>query len=241
VSEESLRWVKRFADENNLFIHLHLCETEKERKDCIKEKGLTPVRYLEKIGVLGPNLIAAHCNWLEEDDVRVLVDYGVKVVMNPTSNMKLASCGKSPYHRIKEKGGTCLLGTDGPSSNNNLDMFEAMKMAALFEKLTSQDPTHLSSEEAFSMSTREPALAIGINCGVLEVGKLADLLLIDLGRPEFVPGHNFISDLVYATSGACVDTVICDGKILMKDGKVKDEEVIKEKVRERIYNLFKRQ
>jgi 5-methylthioadenosine/S-adenosylhomocysteine deaminase len=170
--------------------------------------------------------------------VKALVDHDVKVVMNPTSNMKLASCGRSPYHRIKEKGGTCLLGTDGASSNNNLDMFEAMKMAALFNKFSFKDPTSLSSDEAFSMATIDPANALGMNCGVVEVGRLADLLLVNLHRPELTPGHNLVSDLVYSANGSCVDTVVCDGKILMENGRVKDEEMIMEKAKEIVHNLL---
>lgn len=239
VSEGSLKWAKSFAERHSLFIHIHLCETEKEVRDCIRERGLRPVRYLEKIGLLSPNLIAAHCNWLDDEDPKILGEYGVKVVMNPTSNMKLASGGISHYHRLKEYGVVCCLGTDGVCSNNNLDMFEAMKIASLFGKFTSGDPTHLPAEETLCMATKNPAIAFGIDCGIIEEGRLADIALVDLGGPEFFPGHNLLSDLVYAANGSCVDTLICDGRILMENRRVRDEEEILKMARKVAHRLVK--
>jgi 5-methylthioadenosine/S-adenosylhomocysteine deaminase len=225
VSAESLRWAKAFADENNLPIHIHISETEKEVKDCLSLRGLRPIQWLEKIGFLGPNIIVAHAVHVTNEEVGILARNKVKVVHNPISNMKLAS-GSFLYARMRDAGVHVSLGTDGCSSNNNLCMLEEMKMATLHAKLVHHDPTVLPAHEVFKMATVKGAEALGLDCGRIAEGMLADCMLIDLSNHRLAPGYQLIDDLVYSADSSCIDTVICDGKILMKNGIVEDEEEI---------------
>ncbi|VGO12180.1 5-methylthioadenosine/S-adenosylhomocysteine deaminase [Pontiella desulfatans] len=225
VSEESLRWVKSFADEHGLLIHIHVSETEKEVVDCRALHGLRPVQWLEKIGLLGANVVAAHVIHVDDEEIGILARNQVKVVHNPASNMKLAS-GRFPYARLRDAGVHVSLGTDGCSSNNNLCMLEEMKFAALNAKLVHNDPTVLPAAEAFDMATTRGAEALGLDCGRIAEGLLADCMLVDLDNPRLVPGYQLIDDLVYSADSSCIDTVICDGEILMENGRVEGEEEI---------------
>lgn len=239
VSKESLQWAKEFADKNDLLIHIHLSETKKEVDDSIKTNGKTPVEYLENIGFLGPNVIAAHCVWLSKKDIEILVKNDVKIAHNPASNMKLAS-GIMHYKELKNSGLTISLGTDGCASNNNLDMFESMKFASLSQKAFYNDQTVMPSREAFDLATVNGANALRINAGLIKENMLADLVLIDLKKAELTPNYNLISNLVYSANGSCVDTVICDGKILMENRTLKGEQKILEKVNEVAQDLISR-
>lgn len=239
VSKESLQWAKDFAKKHNLIIHIHLSETKNEVDDCIKKHNKRPVEYLEDIGFLGPNVVAAHAIWLNDREIEILKKYDVKTVRCPASSMKLAS-GVLPYHKMKKAGLTIALGTDGCASNNNLNMFEEMKFAALLEKLHSNDPTAMPAKEAFDLATINGAKAFNLDCGEIKEGNTADLLLVDLKNIHLNPRHNLISNLVYAAHGNCVDTTICDGKILMENGKVEGEEDIIEKANEVALNLISR-
>lgn len=225
VSKESLLWAKSFAREHGLKIHIHLSETDKEVQDCIEAHGVRPVEWLNQIGFLGPELIAAHVIHVNDDEIALLAEHDVKVVHNPVSNMKLVS-GRFPYRRIKEAGIDIALGTDGCSSNNNLCMFDEMKTAALHAKLTHGDPTVMPAEEVYAMATDLGANALGLDCGKVAEGMLADCLLVDLANPRLAPGYQLVDDLVYSADSSCVDTVICDGKILMQNGVVDGEEEI---------------
>ncbi len=227
VSKESLQWIKEFSDKENLLIHIHLSETENEVRDCEEKYGKRPVEFLEEIGFLGGNVVAAHCNWLSSEEIGILKKYNVKIAYNPVSNMKLAS-GTMPYSDMKNSGLTISLGTDGCASNNNLDLFESMKFAALLQKLAGNDTTIMPAKEAFEIATIGGANALGLNSGVIEENRLADIILIDLKKPELTPNYNLISNLVYSAKGSCVDTVICDGRILMQNRIVKDEPEILE-------------
>jgi 5-methylthioadenosine/S-adenosylhomocysteine deaminase len=226
VREESLLWLKDFADKNRLLLHIHLSETKKEVDDCIKQHGMRPVEYLQKIGFLGPNVVACHSVWLDRKEIQLLAEHQVKIAHNPTSNMKLAVGAAIKFEEMKKIGLTVALGTDGCASNNNLDMLEEMKIAALLQKFAANRPIAMAAKEAFDMATCEGAKAFGINAGVIEEGRLADLLLVDIRRPELCPNHDLISNLVYSANGSCVDTTICDGKILMLEGRVEGEEKI---------------
>lgn len=224
VSEESLIWIKNFAKENNLLIHFHLSETEKEVDDCLENHGMRPVEYLEKIGFLGPNLIAAHVVHVNKNEIQLLKKYDVKIAHSPTSNMKLSS-GIMPYQAMKDAGLTITLSTDGASSNNNLDMLEEMKIATLLQKVNNK-PTTLPATEVFEMATVNGAKALNIKIGKIEEEYLADLLLIDMNNIALIPHHNLISNLVYSATSEVIDTTICDGVILMKNRIVKGEEEI---------------
>ncbi|MDD3648070.1 MAG: amidohydrolase, partial [Candidatus Dojkabacteria bacterium] len=239
VSEKSLRWIKKFADKNNLLIHIHVSETQYEVGECVKEHRLRPIEYLESINFLGPNVIAAHAVWLDKNEIKICKKYDVKVVYNPTSNLKLASGNEFPYTQFRENGVTAIIGTDGAASNNNLNIIESLKIASLIQKSITGDPTTLPAREALSMATSHAAEAFRLNAGKVEEEMLADLILVDLNLPELTPNHNLASNLIYASNPSCIDTVICDGKILMRNRKVKDEEGILHKaseVAERLVN-----
>ena len=203
------------ARELGFKLHIHLSETRTEVEDCIREHGTTPVRYLDSLGVLGDNVIAAHVVHVDEEEAAMLAARGVTVSHCPCSNMKLAS-GIFPYKLLHDAGCRITLGTDGDSSNNNLDMREEMKFAALLAKVSSGDPEILPAGEALAMATRNGAEAFGIDAGIIEEGRLADALLVDLRDERMQPLHNLASNWVYAAGSDCIDTVICNGKILMR-------------------------
>jgi 5-methylthioadenosine/S-adenosylhomocysteine deaminase len=238
VSREALEWCAQFAAENGLMIHTHLSETEKEVEDCLKLHGMRPPAYLDSLGLLAPNLTAAHCVWLEQDEMELLAERGVKALHCPTSNMKLCS-GKFRFTQAQRAGMHIAIGTDGAASNNNLCMIEEVKMAALLEKHFTGDPTVLPAETAWYAGTRAAADMFGLNSGVIEEGALADCMLVDLNNERLVPGHNLIADMVYSADSSCVDTVICGGKILMQNHHVPGEEEIIAKGRE-FRNKFRR-
>ncbi|MBQ5528857.1 MAG: amidohydrolase [Bacteroidales bacterium] len=198
-----------------LKLHIHLCETRKEVDDCLAEHGMTPVRYLDSLGFLGPDVIAAHVVHVDPEEAAILAERGVTISHCPCSNLKLAS-GFFPYILLKEAGCRITLGTDGASSNNNLDMREEMKFAALVSKACSGNPEVMPAAEAMDMACRQGAEAFGINAGVIAEGKLADAILVDLSDVRMQPCHHLLSNWVYAAGSSCIDTVICDGKILME-------------------------
>ena len=198
-----------------LKLHIHLCETRKEVDDCLAEHGMTPVRYLDSLGFLGPDVIAAHVVHVDPEEAAILAERGVTISHCPCSNLKLAS-GFFPYKLLKEAGCRITLGTDGASSNNNLDMREEMKFAALVSKACSGNPEVMPAAEAMDMACRQGAEAFGINAGVIAEGKLADAILVDLSDVRMQPCHHLLSNWVYAAGSSCIDTVICDGIILME-------------------------
>ncbi|MBR6869246.1 MAG: amidohydrolase [Bacteroidales bacterium] len=198
-----------------LKLHIHLCETRKEVDDCMAEHGMTPVRYLDSLGFLGPDVIAAHVVHVDPEEAAILAERGVTISHCPCSNLKLAS-GFFPYKLLKEAGCRITLGTDGASSNNNLDMREEMKFAALVSKACSGNPEVMPAAEAMDMACRQGAEAFGINAGVIAEGKLADAILVDLSDVRMQPCHHLLSNWVYAAGSSCIDTVICDGNILME-------------------------
>lgn len=198
-----------------LKLHIHLSETRQEVEDCLRAHGTTPVRYLDSLGFLGPDVIAAHVVHVDEEEAAILASRGVTIAHCPCSNMKLAS-GIFPYKMLHAAGCRITLGTDGDSSNNNLDMREEMKFAALLAKVSSGDPEVLPAAEALEMATRSGAEAFGLDAGVIREGALADALLVRLDDPRMQPCHNLVSNWVYAAGSSCIDCVICNGNIVMK-------------------------
>ncbi|QHI70364.1 amidohydrolase [Tichowtungia aerotolerans] len=231
VSKEALIWCSEFASEHGLMIHTHLSETEKEVEDCLKLYGIRPPEYLDRLGLLGPNLTAAHCVWLNQSEMELLAERGVKALHCPTSNMKLCS-GKFRFTEAQAAGIQIAIGTDGAASNNNLCMIEEIKIAALLEKHFTGDPTALPATVAWHSGTRAAAEMFGLNSGIIQEGALADLMLVNLDNERLVPGHQLIADMVYSADSCCVNTVICDGKILMQNHHVPGEEEIIAKGRE---------
>ena len=241
ASEELLIRTRELADEYNMGIHIHVSETQKEIDDVSAEKGLRPFEYLEKIGLLGPDVVAAHCVWLSDDEIEIIKKHDVKVSHNPCSNMKLAS-GISPVSKLIENDICVSIGTDGASSNNNLDLIEELKTASLLQKVATLDPKVLSSDEAVEMATIKGAEALGLDSeiGSIEVGKKADIILIDTNAANMVPdSSNLSSNIIYSANGSNVDTTICNGKILMENKKltVLDEDEIYAKAKQAIKEL----
>jgi 5-methylthioadenosine/S-adenosylhomocysteine deaminase len=240
VSEQALRWCAEFARDKGVLVHFHLSETEAEVQGCLRDHGVRPVKYLAQIGFLGPHLVACHCVWLNEEDMDILKAHGVRVVHNPTSNMKLAVGGVFPYLQLRKRGVITALGTDGCASNNNLDMLETAKLACLLQKFHTGDPVVMPAPEALEMITAQGALAFGLESGLIEEGRWADIALVDLDNPQLTPHFHLASDLIYAANGACIDTLICDGRVLMRGRRVEGEEEIMAKAREKAFALVKR-
>ena len=226
VSSDSLQWIAAYAREHGLMLHIHLAESQTEYEDSLQNWGVTPIRYLYDLGVLGPNVVAAHGIWLSPEDIQILGDHGVSVVHNPNSNLKLASGYKFKYSELRDAGVRVCLGTDGCASSNNLDMLEAMKHAAFLQKAWRRDPAAMPLDELMTVASLHGYEAMGIHAGKVEVGWLADLILIDLHQSVFVPDHNFYANLIYAANGNAVDTVICNGKILMEHKWIPNEDEI---------------
>ena len=241
ASEELLIQVRQIADEYKIPIHIHVSETQKEIKDSLDEKGLRPFEYLDKIGFLGPDVIAAHCVWLSDEEIEIIKKHDVKISHNPCSNMKLAS-GIAPISKLIENDICVSIGTDGASSNNNLDLIEELKTASLLQKVSTMDPKVLNSNQAIEMATIKGAEALGLDSqiGSIEVGKKADIILIDTNSANMTPDSTLISsNIVYSSNGSNVDTTICNGKILMENKKLTtlDEDEIYAKARQAIKEL----
>jgi 5-methylthioadenosine/S-adenosylhomocysteine deaminase len=230
VSEEHLRAAKAFSDRTGAPIVTHISETKREVDDSVKAHGASPVAYLERIGFLGDRVIAAHVVWPQGSDSQILKQRGVGVVHNPQSNMKLAA-GVSPVPEMLKEGLRIGLGTDGAASNNDLSMWEEMDSAAKLHKVISGDPKVMSAQEAFELATIRGAEALHMEqeIGSLEVGKRADLVLVESDSLNQIPSYNVYSDLVYATKASDVETVIINGRVVMRDQRLLtlDEKAIK--------------
>lgn len=242
TSPELIERVRREADKYNVGIHIHMNETRKEIDDCIELNGKRPFEYLDDLGMLGNDVLAAHCVWLSDNEIQLIKENNVKVSHNPCSNMKLAS-GAAPIGKLLNNNICVSLGTDGASSNNNLDLFEEMKFASLMQKLTTLNPKVLSANETLSMATINGAYALGLEneIGSIEVGKKADIILLDTNKPNFTPlGNSLSSNIVYSANGDNVDTTICDGKILMENRRLcfLDEQSIINNTKEAIEELL---
>ncbi|MEO8034163.1 MAG: amidohydrolase [Acidobacteriota bacterium] len=223
VSEEHLRQVRAIATELHAPILIHLAETQNEVKDVAgKHNALSPTAYLESLGFLGHDVVAAHGIWLNADDIKTLADRRTGVAHCPESNMMLAS-GVAPLLDLQKAGVSVGLGTDGPAgSNNNLDMIEEMASAARLQKISKMDPKALSARAVLEMATIGGARVLGMesHIGSLETGKQADIAIIDLQGTRSQPVYSVESAIVYAASGSAVTTTICNGRILMRNHKV---------------------
>jgi 5-methylthioadenosine/S-adenosylhomocysteine deaminase len=229
VSAETLQWVRDFALANGLLIHLHAAETQTECRNAVKDFGLTPIRYLHRLKLLSPRLILAHGLYVDDEEIRLLADHGVKVVHNPNSNLKIGSGHAFRYSEMKAAGITIGIGTDGCGSSNNLDLLEAAKIASLLQKGWRRNPTAMPADETLQCITQNGAAILNIPAGTIAPGALADLCLIDLQTPAFTPNFHFVSNLIYSAShGSCVDTVLCNGRLLMENRRVPHEKEILE-------------
>jgi 5-methylthioadenosine/S-adenosylhomocysteine deaminase len=203
-------------------ILIHTAEMKKEWDDSQKLHGMSPVQYLDKIGVLGPDVVSAHCIFVDDTDRKTLAQRQVGCVHNPSSNMMLAS-GVSPVPELRAAGVAVGLGTDGPAgSNNDLDLMEEMDLAAKLAKITKLDPLALGAKAVAEMATIEGAKALHMEkeIGSLEAGKKADLIIIDLDEPNAVPMYDVYAQLAYAIKASDVETVVIGGKVVMRDRKL---------------------
>lgn len=225
---EYLQKVIEAAQANNAEIQMHLCETKGEVENCIKEHGVTPIKLMDQLGMFEQGTIAAHCVYLTEDDMDIMAAKNVRVAHNPQSNLKLAS-GIAPVASMLEKGICVGLGTDGASSNNNLDMLEECRAAAMLHKTTTLNPLAVPAAQAWDMATVNGAKVLGFDeLGKLSVGQQADIVLWNMHKPYWYPRHNKLSLLVYAANSSDADTVIVNGKVVLQNGSMTlfDEEKI---------------
>lgn len=209
-------------------LQMHLCETKFEVESCQKEHGMTPIKLMDSLGMFELGTIAAHCVHLSDEDMELMAAKGVRVAHNPQSNLKLAS-GIAPVKKMLEKGICVGLGTDGASSNNNLDMLEECRAAAMLHKAVDFDPLAIPAAKAWEMATVDGAKVLGFEkLGKLEAGNLADIVLWDMHKPYWYPRHNKLSQLVYAANSGDADTVFVAGKKVLENGRLLtfDEEKI---------------
>lgn len=236
-----LKQVVELSEELEQPLQIHLSETAGEVERSIEEHGCTPIRLMEKLGVFNRPTLAAHCVHVTDEDIEIMARYNVRVAHNPDSNLKLGS-GVAPAVKMLNKGITVGLGTDGAASNNNLDMFEELRQAAMLHKGVGLDPIAISAYKALQMATNEGAKALFLETtlGTIQPGALADLILIDFNRPYYYPRHNVISHLVYAGQSGDVTDVIIDGKLVVQDRRVltMDEEKIYQEVERACQRLF---
>ncbi|ACK42211.1 MULTISPECIES: amidohydrolase [Dictyoglomus] len=230
------------AVEMNLSIHTHLSETYLEVENIKNIYGLTPVRLMDRIGLFNVPVLAAHCVFVDDEEIEILSEKGVGVAHNPQSNLKLAS-GVAPVKKMVEKRVKIGLGTDGPASNNNLDLWEEIRLVATLHKGVEKDPVCIPAKEALNMATKNGMEILGFeNSGIIKEGYKADLILVNINKPHFYPRHNLISHLVYSALSSDVDTVIVDGKVLMekRELKILDEEKIMFEAEKRAFDLIKK-
>ena len=224
-----LALVSDLAGELGAKIHIHLAETLDEVRQIKENYGKTPIEYARDAGLFEHRVLGAHCVHLTDDDMRIMKEYGVNAVHNPQSNMKLAS-GIAPVPAMLRAGLPVALGTDGASSNNNLDMIEEMRAASFLHKVNTMDPTVLPAYQGLEMATKNGAAVLGLDeeIGQIALGKKADIILVDFHKPHLCPRHDPAAHLVYAAQPSDVKTVIVDGKIIMEDRRVltMDEEKV---------------
>lgn len=219
-SAQTLQKAKSLADSKGVLFQIHVAETKKEFDQMRKAHGLTPIEYLEKIDILNPNTLLVHAIWLKKSDIERIAGCGAAVSVTTESEMKLAS-GIAPIADMIKAGIAVGLGTDGCASNNNLDLFEEMDFTAKLHKVNALVPTVMDAGSVLTMATIGAARAIGMDrtIGSVEVGKQADLIIIDTRKPHLVPMYNPVSHLVYSAKGSDVRDVIVAGRMLLKDGE----------------------
>ncbi|MFH1581941.1 MAG: amidohydrolase [Pseudomonadota bacterium] len=229
-SETLLKWVVETAEKYDTGIQIHVSETEWEVGHIKKEFGLRPVEYLDKLGFLSPRVSLVHCVHLNEREISLIAESGAKVVYCPKSNMKLGS-GTAPVIKMMQQNIPVALGTDGAASNDLLDMFEEMRVAALLQKVRHEDASVIGGDDVFNMATANGAVVCRTDSGLIAEGKLADLQLINLNQAHLTPHHDIVNMLVYCARANDVETVIINGEIVMKERIIKninENEVLRE-------------
>ncbi len=235
-----LKIVAAEAKKENMGIHIHLSESESEISQIQEKYGCTPIALAEKCGIFDVPAIAAHCVQVTDEDIAILKRKNVSVVTNPASNMKLGN-GFAPIAKMLEQGVNVCLGTDGAASNNCLNMFHELSLLTLIHKGTGRTPQCVSAKEGFRIATINGAKALGLDreIGSVEVGKKADLAILDLNTPSLTPRNNLLAGLSYSANGSEVDTVIINGQITMEGRKIltMDEKLVYQKIQEIIVRM----
>ena len=229
VSEALILWAAGYARKHGLRIHIHVSETEKEVIDCkASHGGLSPVEYLDSLGVLGPDVIAAHSLWLSDRDVEILGARKVSCVHNVNSNLKLSSGLEFRCADLVKAGANVCLGTDGCASSNNLDMLEVMKTTAIVQKAWMKDPTALPLKNLVDMATVNGAKALGFHSGKIEEGYEADIQIIDTDSSFFLSPGPFLANYIYSAHSDCISSLISGGRFVMRDRVVEGEREVLE-------------
>lgn len=214
-----IRKVSETAKAMGLPIHIHVSETDFDLQGSLTRRGMTPPAYLEKMGILDSPVIAAHCVWFNDADIEIFRRHGATIAHNPISNLKLAS-GVAPISKMLKAGCKVALGTDGVASNNNLNLWEEIKLMPMLQKGTTLDPTVVSPLQTLAAATVVGAKAMGYDhLGLLQAGYLADLILLDLNNAHMTPHIDLESNLIYAAQGSDVRLTMVDGKVLYRDGR----------------------
>jgi 5-methylthioadenosine/S-adenosylhomocysteine deaminase len=234
VSERSLRRLAERAPELGVPVQIHLSETRQEVEACVAEHGMRPAPYLDACGLLRPDTVLAHGVWLDDAELDLIAERGATVVTNPVANLKLAVGGLFPYRGARERGVAMGLGTDGPGSNNSLDLVDDMKVFALLQKNAAGDPAAVTAGETLALARGERSPLLGRPA--LEVGADADFLLVRTESPELGLGE-LDAGLVYAASGAVVDSAVVAGRVLMQSGRVEGADEVLARTRERAMGL----
>jgi 5-methylthioadenosine/S-adenosylhomocysteine deaminase len=234
VSERSLRRIAERAGEDGLPVQIHLSETEDEVNACLEQRDMRPADYLDSVGLLGPNTVLAHGVWLDRGELELIAERGATVVTNPEANLKLAVGRVFPYAEAREAGVALGLGTDGPGSNNSLDVLASAKVFALLHKHEANDPAAVTAAETLEIATGRRSDLLGGH--ELVPGAPADFLLVRANSPELAMG-TLEAGLVYSASGSVVDATIVDGRVLMRDGLLEGAEEVVARARERARSL----
>jgi 5-methylthioadenosine/S-adenosylhomocysteine deaminase len=229
VGPDSLEWVAGRAAERGATIQIHLSETQQEVEDCVAQYGARPAFHLDRAGLLGPNTVLAHGVWLDNDELDLIAERGATVVTNPVANLKLAVGGLFPYLEARSRGVEMGIGTDGPGSNNSLDLFSDLKTFALLQKNAAFDAAAVDAAETLRLGTGDSSALL--RSPALSEGDPADFLLVRADAPELAMGE-LDAALVYAASGSVVDTSVVAGKVLMIGGVVEGASEAVAKARE---------
>ncbi len=240
VSPKGLTHCAEMSHKHGTLFQIHMSETEREVHECVKKHGLRPYALLDRLGVLAlteGRFVGAHSLCLDPEETELIGRHRATVVHNPASNLKLGSGYRFLYTELCNAGANVTLGTDGSASSNNLDMIEAARLMSYLQKGVRQDPTVLPVQELLRVATENGFRAAGIDAGRIAVGKVADLILVDLDNLAFVPMHDTLSGLFYAAHADCVDTVICNGRVVMRNRHVEGEEEIRSQARKHIHRL----
>lgn len=240
VSRKSLEWIRDFAEKHNILVHMHLLETRDEIRFTEEKYGLKTVDFLDSIGLLSDRYIGCHGCWLDEYDCGILKKKGSKIVHMPVSNMKLAVGRVVPHFLFKNHQIPYCFGTDGCASNNHLDIIETIKFASLLAKFFIHEPTILPAREAFDLATKTAAEIFFLGAWEIKEGNSPDIILVDLSRPELTPCFDIYSNIVYASNGYVVDTVISMGRVVMEGRYVQGEEEIIRHARKTAESLITR-